>query len=404
MITNSSFKEYYSSFYGNQYFRELIYVDTDSGKVIDSLKFHKSSKVPNPDKKFYSLIHRNRNKGTGTLISSLTFYSNVEDFHSKDKRLRYTDRLFFDFDMDSSEEVKKIKENMGKAKIELHGKERIAAINSYQKQFRNLILNDNLLLRPFNELKSLMDYFMENLRIKPYPVFSGSKGFHLIVFLNPMKLINIDKISYNLAVHLKKKLNLELIDLSVNKDPISRKQRIPYSRHERTGLYTVPIDNAISYDELLQQIQKNKIRPLLFDKESYVPDEIFHHNLINLNDKITEEMMKEQMKQQELQKQKRELLAAKRINDNHDSVDIDFSNIDMRTLISKVIGNPEKEYSGYSMFKCPFHNDNNPSLKVTAKYCSCYSCGFYYNYYDFIKEYYNLKTQEEIIKKLYEIY
>ena len=59
MITNSSFKEYYSSFYGNQYFRELIYVDTDLNEVLDSLKIHKGSKVPNQDKKFYSLIHRN---------------------------------------------------------------------------------------------------------------------------------------------------------------------------------------------------------------------------------------------------------------------------------------------------------------------------------------------------------
>lgn len=403
MITNSSFKEYYSSFYGNQYFRELIYVDTDLGKVIDSLKYPKTSMISNSDRRFYRVIQSNRNKGIGTLISSLTFYSNVEDFHSKDKRLRYTDRLFFDFDMDSSEEVKTIKENMGKAKIELHGKERITVIKDYQKQFRNLILNDNLLSRPFNELKTLINYFMENLEIRPYPLFSGSKGFHLVVFLNPMKLINIDKISYNLAVHLKKKLDLELIDLAVNKDPISRKQRIPYSKHERTGLYTVPIDTNVSYDEFLQQIERNRNRPLLFDRESYIPDEIFHHNLINLNDKITEEMKKEQMKQQELQKQKRELLAAKRIKNNHDS-DIDFSSIDMRTLVSKVIGSPEREYSNYSMFKCPFHSDNNPSLKVTAKYCSCYSCGFYYNYYDFIRNYFNLNTQEEIIKKLYEIY
>ena len=41
MITNSSFKEYYNSFYGNQYFRELIYVDTDLNEVLDSLKIHK---------------------------------------------------------------------------------------------------------------------------------------------------------------------------------------------------------------------------------------------------------------------------------------------------------------------------------------------------------------------------
>ena len=66
--------------------------------------------------------------------------------------------------MNSSEEVKNIKENMEKAKVELYDKERIAAIKDYKKQFRNLILNDNLLLEPFKELKRLMNYFMEKLR------------------------------------------------------------------------------------------------------------------------------------------------------------------------------------------------------------------------------------------------
>ena len=126
--------------------------------------------------------------------------------------------------------------------------------------------------------------------------------------------------------------------------------------------------------------------------------------MVNLNAKITEEMMKSEMKQQELQKRKRELLSAKRKNLNKDSVDLDFSSIDMRSLVSKILGSPEKEYSNYSMFKCPFHADNNPSLKVNEKWASCYSCGFYYNYYDFVKEYYNLKTVEEITSKLYEIY
>ena len=32
MTVKSNFKEYYSSFYGNQYLRELIYVDTDLDK------------------------------------------------------------------------------------------------------------------------------------------------------------------------------------------------------------------------------------------------------------------------------------------------------------------------------------------------------------------------------------
>jgi len=402
MTVKSNFKEYYSSFYGNQYLRELIYVDTDLDKNT-SLKFPDVSKLPKYDKIFYNFIHRNRNKGIRTLISSLTYYPSLEDFHSKAYELRYTDRLFFDFDIDSLE-AKSLKENIKNAKLNLYEEERTAAIKDYQKQFRNLILNDNLLLEPFKELKRLMNYFKEDLGIKSYPLFSGSKGFHLIVFLNPMKLKNINQISYNLASYLKRKLDLELIDLSVNKDPISRKQRIPYSKHERTALYTVPIANESSYDEVLKQIKRNRNRPSLFERESYIPDESFHQNLINLNAKITEEMMYSDMKQKELQKQKRELLAAKRRNINKDSVDLDFSSIDMRSLVSKVIGSPEREYSNYSMFKCPFHADNNPSMKVNEKWASCYSCGFYYNYYDFIKEYYNLKTDEEIIKKLYEIY
>ena len=402
MTVKSNFKEYYSSFYGNQYFRDVLYVDTDLDKVLSSLKYPKVSKIPKPDKRFYSLIHRNRNKGIGTLISSLTYYQTLEDFHSKDYSSRFTDRLFFDFDIDSKA-AKELKGNIKNAKLHLYEDERKAAIEEYQKQFRNLILNDNLLSEPFKELKRLMKYFHE-LGIKSYPLFSGSKGFHLVVFLNPMKLVNISYISYNLAVHLKKKLDLRLLDLKVNKDSISRKQRIPYSKHERTLLYTVPIANNISYDDLLQQIKKNRPKPVPIDKESYLPDETFHKNLINLNAKITEELMKSEMKQQELQKKKRELLAAKRITNKADSVDLDFNNIDMRSLVSKILGSPEREYSNYSMFKCPFHSDNNPSLKVTEKWASCYSCGFYYNYYDFIKEYFNLKSMEEIITKLYEIY
>ena len=403
MAVKSRFKEYYSSFYGNQYYRDLVYVDTDLDKVLYSLKYPNVSKLSKVDNRFYNAIHKNRNKGIGTLISSLTFYPSLEDFHSKDYSSRFTDRLFFDFDVDSKM-AKELKENMKNAKLYLYEEERRIAIEDYQKQFRNLIFNDNLLLEPFNELKSLISYF-KDLGIRPYPLFSGSKGFHLVIFLNPMKLNNINEISYNLADHLKRKLDLTLLDLSVNKDSIARKQRIPFSKHERTLLYTVPIDTNLSYDELLKQIKRNRPKPVPFDRESYLPEEEFHKNMVNLNAKITEEKMYSQMKQQELQKQKRELLSAKRKNNNRDSVDnIDFSSIDMRSLVSKIIGSPEREYSNYSMFKCPFHNDNNPSMKVNEKWASCYSCDFYYNWYDFIKNYFNLKTVEEITTKLYEIY
>lgn len=109
MTVKSNFKEYYSSFYGNQCLREVFYVDTDLEKS-NPLKFPNNH---NSDKRFYSFIHLNRNKGTGTLISSLTFYQSLEDFHSKDYSSRFTDRLFFDFDIDSGK-AKELKENIKK--------------------------------------------------------------------------------------------------------------------------------------------------------------------------------------------------------------------------------------------------------------------------------------------------
>lgn len=52
-----------------------------------------------------------------------------------------------------------------------------------------------------------------------------------------------------------------------------------------------------------------------------------------------------------------------------------IENNDLREILPAITGNPLKMYSrGYGFMKCPFHNDNNPSLLVTKEYYSCASC------------------------------
>lgn len=49
---------------------------------------------------------------------------------------------------------------------------------------------------------------------------------------------------------------------------------------------------------------------------------------------------------------------------------------DLRVILPEIFSEEIKIYSkGYGFMKCPFHNDNNPSLLITKEYYSCASCG-----------------------------
>ena len=68
---------------------------------------------------------------------------------------------------------------------------------------------------------------------------------------------------------------------------------------------------------------------------------------------------------------------------------------DMRNLTQLVLGEPEKEYNAYNVYLCPFHDDHNPSARVYRKNFICEACDIHYNYFDFIKYYFGLKSDKE---------
>ena len=159
-------------------------------------------------------------------------------------------------------------------------------ISEIQKEYQNLLFTTDILKKSFADAKRLYDYFKEN-NINCYSVFSGSKGIHLYLFFDESKLINYSDISYKLANSYKSALNLSTLDLAVNKDAISRKSRVIYSKHETSNLFTTPFD--IECDSIADVLEKSRKQTIeQFNLADYtISDDDFVKSLKNIDNEIS---------------------------------------------------------------------------------------------------------------------
>ena len=193
---------------------------------------------------------------------------------------------------------------------------------------------------------------------------------------------------------------MDTLDLNVA-DSLKRVKRIPYSKHERTLLYTTPFDRDLSYDELLKMIKRNSGEPILFEKEEYIAPKSFTKDIVLLNQDIRKLEMERKKKIEELNK-------LSNANKDHHyfsnySVKRDSIFSDMRELCKVLLGEPSHEYKKYNSYKCPFHDDNNPSALVYERVFVCKACNLKLKYFDFIKKLFNLKSDDEVKQKMREI-
>lgn len=103
----------------------------------------------------------------------------------------------FDFDIDDNPDVKELKEQFKLAHNRLDGKEHRQIIEILQDDFKRLIFEKDLLRDVYEEATRLCAY-LQRFNVKPFLVFSGSKGFHVNVFFNEMKLTNLSDIQKHL--------------------------------------------------------------------------------------------------------------------------------------------------------------------------------------------------------------
>lgn len=397
-----SLKQFYRYYFNEKYFRDVRYIkDVNvNSKGVKSKYNTKVLKYPSADFKAWDLflpfLINYCKEGKGSLIASLNYYRNFISYSDKDPNFLMCDKLFFDFDVENKK-CKDLKRKIKDVKINhsITGRERVSLIREYQKDFRELILEEDLLLEPFNEVMKLKDYLLEN-GIKPFIVFSGSKGFHMNLFFKEANLLDITNLNQSLATIFKRKLNLEFLDFNIYHN--GGMQRVPYSIHERTGLITTPIFMDILYDDFINKVSRNKLEVTEFSMDDYYVPDNFRDSLIKLDSENIEKNKEYKYHWDRLQK-----LRKNNQTTNNYKGDKSLIFKDMRELCKVLIGEPAREYEHYNSYICPFHDDHNPSALVYSKRFICKSCNLNLNYFDFLRKFFKLESDDEVKKKMKEL-
>jgi hypothetical protein len=249
-----------------------------------------------------------------------------------------------------------------------------------QSQLRNLIVEDEIIKPAIDEAKLFSQQFKETFGNELALFFSGSKGCHAYTFFEPSKFINLDMaLTWFVEDH---KQDYPTLDLSVAKDATNRISRVPYSKHQLTGLTVVPF----SIEESYSKIMRKSLNPNL---ESFNRDD-FTSNFNNYLQKIDKILDKKRRIAKYSEKKKNKNLDLRKPFKNKIT--------DHRTFFKELIGEPEREYPDkeYVMYKCPFtdHEDNKPSFRVHRTGYYCYGCGKKGNYWQFLKDYNNWDDQQ----------
>lgn len=401
---NRALRRYYKAYYNDNFLRNFRFIHDKEQSFVnkegETIKYYANSlnafkygeKDTSINKASNWLITKSK-ANDGTLAGEITYYKNLNDFKEGAIEKRFCDRLFFDFDIDDSPEVKILKSEFKRANDELEGKELTERLRVLQKDFQDLIFNSDLLFDVFNETKALSNY-LAKYGLKPYLIASGSKGFHINVFFDEMQLSNLSQISQTLALSYKKELNLKYLDFNVfDRDKIQKRlQRVQYGIHSKTNLLTTPLPSNCPYDEMLTILKKNKRRPIDFRYDEMLSPEGFNNMLKRLDREISFKNAQRKKELDEINKAKRQRLQ-KKYGKNYKS----FNDIDLRD-IANAYGIDGKRQGERMIVSCPFHNDTHPSSVVFKERFYCSTCNMTLNYYDFISKLEGTEDKDKIMQ------
>ena len=337
------------------------------------------------------LIEKSRAK-YGTLAGEITYFKTLADFKDASIRLRYCDRLFYDFDIDDNDHVKQLKAEFKQCNMTLDGREYRNKYVELQTRFKELIFDENLLLDVYEDATKLTSY-LECYGLKPYLVFSGSKGFHVNVFFNEMQLTNLSEISKALANSYTKELGLHYLDFKVFDRTRAHKrlQRVQYATHSKTGLITRPLELGTTYDEMLETIKCKKRKPFDFNFHDRVAPAGFNRMLTKLDHEIAFKKA-ERQKRLERENTAKRLEMQKRYGKNYKS----FNDIDLRD-IARAYGIDGKREANKTIVNCPFHHDVHPSAVIYPQRFYCSTCAISLNYYEFISRLEGTSEKDKIL-------
>lgn len=400
--------DFYKSFLNYNYFRDYRHIQSNGFVDVCYPPKHILSKdtVFKDNRSLYGFMIYDTSRGKGKILNyiaqrtrenyrhdgnlaySLSFFKDAVSYKCGVNADRFTDRLMFDFDAEDVR-LKNLKKELAIVeKKNLTWKEKQKEKAVIQQEFRDLLSDTNILDYALADAKKLANYFHSE-GLKTYPVFSGSKGVHLYVFIPPVQSIKISVAVKEYSKMLKEKLQLNTLDLAVVKNIVKGMDRIIYSKHGSTGLYVTPFDFDDDKETILKKSTKQSIGDFDFT-DHVVKDNPIVKNLVQTNlllQKLEQEK-REKVEQERVLKRKN----VKFTNGEYKKIDID-----MRDLV-RAYGIDGKNRGDRISVKCPFHDDNYPSAVVNEKGFHCSTCDITYNYYDFISEMEHTTDHGEIMR------
>ena len=355
-----SLQSFYSSFYGDEFARYFVRVPYKS-----NTKIYKQFPVQNTKQLWLNMDKVN---GIYPTYASVYNYGSIDDLKRNDTKNIVLDRVFFDFDVSDS-----TINNLKKRLVELRTKNLKYNIHEQREIVNEMqeLLIHNKVAEPAYKDCCLFSKLLENEFGKPALFFSGGKGCHAYPFFDPVKLSEPNKTIRHFSEVIKNKFNLKTMDLTVNNDPITRKSRIPYSKHHLTGLTVVPFEISATYEEVIEKAINPVVEP--FHIEKYLTTlgrQLKEIDRILVNNSKIEAKVKKTNNS--------------RVHRCHNKL-----GEDNRPYFKKILGEPTKTYEHYDMYNCPFpdHEDIKPSFMVHSKGYQCYGCDHEGDCMQFLKEY-----------------
>lgn len=380
-------KDYHQDYYNGNYYRDIRYFHEISHPYFLNCKSYKNN--IEPSETFFNFLNLNCRTGKcGFIGAEVSYYKTLDEYKKGNNWNRYSDRLFFNFNVDC-DKVSAIKKEIHDTQANMVGKKRRERIKSLRNEFRTLIFEQNLLETSFKESTKLCNY-LQNKGINPYLIVSGSEGLYVNVFFKEMQLNQIHSISKHLAKLFKRNLSLDTLDLAVNFNAHRILQRVPYTINSKTGLYCKPLSKELTYDEVLALMAKKDNTPAEFNIHEYYAPNTFNDLLKSLNEDFNNEIKKEN---------RRKLTKSKsRLNGNL------FKSVDLRDLALLILGKPVASYENSNTYYCPFHDNEYPSAVAFDNRFYCSVCGVNLNKYDFVMQVTGAKTKNEMLMNMKETF
>lgn len=409
--------DYFDEFFNNNYNRDLRIIGKGRD-VKHAPKFETTNEKHAKAKRIFiknninSTFARFRN-----FYGSHTYFDDIIDYQLANEDARIINHFFFDFDKEfaNNSKFKKIikgdEYNKGIEDLkQLPLREYIDGMKEIHEQIQDMIVYENILKDSWNESKKVYEYFKEQ-GLTTYTCLSMSKGVHLRCFFKPIHVNNYNRIIHNLHDNLKEQFDLKTIDPKVtgkDSNPSKSVERLPYTYNEKSGLRVTPF--SFEHDRLSDVIERSL---KLSDKKTlvnvdpfYLSDFVnddFHNGILKLDSQINVLVAKERDAKEKLMQQR---IANGTINGRYTGENGLFQ--DLRILVRFVCGedNLVSEHDRYDKWKCVFHDDKSPSAIVGVKKYTCLSSNCKIgkiNYFEFIKEWFHLKSDDEVKEKMVEL-